>query len=122
MDSLGNWSFRCTVMTNLFKEGEDSISPENCIVLTSKTQKFVDLRWNNTTIKNAISGADQRTLTWAFAGVSSIQGNHGQWSHWIDSNSDHPEKDEGTMTDVDGGSLEEGGYSFKNKSNHVKDL
>ena len=65
---------------------------------------------------------DQRTLTWAFAGSSSIEGNHGEWSHWIDSNSDNPEKDEGTMTDINGGSLEEGGYTLYDQSNYVKDL
>ncbi|KAI9732598.1 MAG: hypothetical protein M1834_003934 [Cirrosporium novae-zelandiae] len=83
---------------------EDPNEPTDTIVLTSSSSYFVDLRFGKGRNKKELG-----ELEWGFAGASNSENGHGVWTHWVDSNSDMPGKDEGDMsTQLDGDTLEKG--------------
>ncbi|MCJ1243194.1 hypothetical protein MMC30_000391 [Trapelia coarctata] len=106
----------------------DPIEPTSTLVLMSHSSHFVDIRII-TSPNDSLPNSDESPLSsldWAFAGIStsstpSEPGGpyHSAWSHWIDSKTSNPEKDEGMMYVQPGGDVLECGENINKTTGEV---
>lgn len=86
---------------------EEPREPTSTLVLTSRKNLFVDLR----IVTNPPASP---LLDWGFAGRSRRDERGGSWDHWVDSNTDTPESDAGTLETLPNGDTLEKGTSVNN--------
>jgi len=106
-------SSKSSISERLYLQRGDEEPQErtSTLVLTSPSLLYVDVRL----LKDTDKDSRDWQLEMAFAGLQHKQPGHASWDHWIDSSTDSPVDDSGTMELLPDGTTLESGSFVNNK-------